>query len=1002
MNIDLSQSFQLSPVDYLNDMPAVELATKFDTNELAQLLNYLRTLLWQQKILPDRLKELETYQLPIEVLGISHTVQGHLKSRNIKTVHEFIWRDTPEKLTDNWPDRERLAVRIRIFWLLLLPSAKLTALKSQASRNNNISPTVSTAPVQPTIPSKTRDAGEAVVGFQDQPFLHKWWFLDGVPADFVSPSPAIERFMFEDVYRLPIVTSRRHEIWAGVQMNASRGLGEIIEQSASKSPRKIFAIVYSQLLLRWETLEHLCQGAQISTPNAAIWVNEILSVRSNFFKTPRSRFRSFLKSVDKLGLQDDKKNHITDTACSAFELFWMLPTATLKYIRQETGDQRQLPSQGLLDDQLKSLLRPQHSLNLRLSQGQKARHILISGYFRAVLRFCRNLAEKEDAADFFMDLVQEGVIGLITAADKYDYRKGGRFITYATSWIWQSTGRNLPDLTRNIRVPVHYHEQLKKLEPAYINCLENEGVTPSPEVLCLYLDLLQADEIAQIRSHIADGEELTAQLKKKWARATKKTSLLLRNIEPTISLEVDIPFEMISEVISDDIQSGSTQLKEVVPDINENSDAYDVLITLNDLQQTLNNFLSAFSERNQKMIDLRFGLTDGDERTLEEIGNDFGLTRERVRQITAKAIENLSQPTRKRRLEQYLTLFDNPPDEPMLSQNVSSFLAKNHSYWAKLHQTGQENGSDEYWQWLDRLIERLPGSDWHDRKGVSSRRMQLEDALQILGAPTHYTDITEQLNDMIGEELDDGYVYTLLNKYENTFILLGEGVFSRVEWELARRGEQHPQLPFCPAPVPDLPGQTDTLFESILVATGRLKQPTRTSKFLERMLEWSQSNTEQSNWYRQSMLNSYYLVGLIPYTFHFISGADPLLKNVYPASNDLQFLRRYSLIQLTERLAAMPQFWWILRRYQPGRITDFAEPFVEIHPLGLDDVANRLKLLAGLGAVKRLSYGKYQLSSFGEEMAARLMQQPTFDEIVDEDEIQESIEEFDLFGLGLW
>jgi hypothetical protein len=302
---------------------------------------------------------------------------------------------------------------------------------------------------------------------------------------------------------------------------------------------------------------------------------------------------------------------------------------------------------------------------------------------------------------------------------------------------------------------------------------------------------------------------------------------------------------------------------------------------------------------------------------------------------------------------------------------------------------------------LDLLIEKLPGSDWHERKGVSSRRMPLEDALQILGVPAHYTDITEQLNDMIGEELDDGYVYTLLNKYENTFILLGEGFFSRVEWEFTREKEKSPQLPYCPAPLPDLPAQTDTLFESILVARGRLKRPLRTSKFLVEMLEWAHSAPEQSNWYRQSILNSYYLAGLIPYTFHF-NGADPLLKNVYPDSNDLQFLRRYSLTQLTERLAAMPQFWWTLRRYQPGRITDFAAPFIEIHPLGLDDVANRLKLLAGLGAVKRLSYGKYQLSSFGEDLAIQLMQQPAFDEIVDEDEAQKDTEEFDLFGLGLW
>jgi len=300
-------------------------------------------------------------------------------------------------------------------------------------------------------------------------------------------------------------------------------------------------------------------------------------------------------------------------------------------------------------------------------------------------------------------------------------------------------------------------------------------------------------------------------------------------------------------------------------------------------------------------------------------------------------------------------------------------------------------------------VAKLPSLDWHQGSGFSSRKEQLENSLRTFKVPVHYSDITELLNDMFNQELDESYVYTLLSKYEETFILLGEGVFSLNEWEKTRLDVPNPTLPFCPSPLPDFPGQSDTFLESILVADKHLNQAPFTSDFLNYMLEWSSADQNQSNWFKQSILNAYYLVGLIPYAFHF-EGQNPVLNSTLP-SLELPGLRKYCVETLTTRLLAMPEFWWIIRQYQPGKPSDFTYHFVETHPYGLNDVINRLKILAGLGAIQRLSYGRYQLTSFGAMLADQLAKKPEFEDLIGEDKPDESEvedQELRILVLGLW
>ena len=260
------------------------------------------------------------------------------------------------------------------------------------------------------------------------------------------------------------------------------------------------------------------------------------------------------------------------------------------------------------EDELAEIKEEIKNLQKDLDAGDEAKKRLAEANLRLVVSIAKRYVGR---GMLFLDLIQEGNLGLIKAVEKFDYRKGYKFSTYATWWIRQAITRAIADQARTIRIPVHMVETINKLIRVSRQLLQELGREPSPEEIAAEMNM----PVERVRE-------------------------ILKISQEPVSLETPIGEEEDSH------------LGDFIQDDNVPVPADAAAFTL--LKEQLEEVLGTLTEREQKVLTLRFGLEDGRARTLEEVGKEFNVTRERIRQIEAKALRKLRHPSRSRKLKDYL------------------------------------------------------------------------------------------------------------------------------------------------------------------------------------------------------------------------------------------------------------------------------------------------------------------------------------------------------------
>jgi RNA polymerase primary sigma factor len=448
------------------------------------------------------------------------------------------------------------------------------------------------------------------------------------------------RLYLKEIGRVDLLTAD-HEFRLSARIEAVKRLDNTrrqhpVAKRGGGKPQPTFRALYDVLITSWKRVTEDTKRLGHPSPSVLSILEETRTLQRIWELPEESYLRSYLDNG--LWSKDPNWDDVARNAFTVFAALYSLPKSVTDRLKKYIEDKNKLPPKRTFSRWLPSnseLKQAYLEMKWRANEAQDA---IISANLRLVVSIAKRYVGRGSS---FEDLIQEGNIGLLRAVNKFDPTRGYKFSTYATWWIRQAITRSIADQARTIRIPVHLLESIQRLSRVQRRLTQKLGRDPNSEELALEIpELMDSMDVTAIKQAQDDDEPIPPDLARRWARAVSKIEQIKRTAEEPMSLE--------SPVGSGD----NSQLGDFI----EDDDALEPMdaAAREMLRDQVQNALAALSDREREVLELRYGLIDGKDHTLEEVGQYFKVTRERIRQIEAKALRKLRHPTRSRHLRDYL------------------------------------------------------------------------------------------------------------------------------------------------------------------------------------------------------------------------------------------------------------------------------------------------------------------------------------------------------------